>query len=198
MGRFHSRDEQGVHEGYVVGYVPRDWMPTAAATAIGSTRPVAVLGHYSPRSPLRELGALEADRQHDVHGIAVVGYACTCGWRSRYREEQASVEWSPNIVHWSESLEGELAQECWAPHVEAELRRAERFSRGQSTGDRVHVALDLPRQVAVDLLAFLNSLGNSDLNGIMKHLGDERTESANVGLSELGDELALLLWKRDS
>ena len=198
MGRFHSLDERGVHEGYVVGHVPRDWVPTTAATAIGSTRPVAVLGHYSPRSPLRELGSLEADRQHDIHGIAVVGYACTCGWRSPYSETQAPVEWSPSIVHWSDSLEDELAEKWWAPHVETELQRAERSSRGQSTGDRVHVALDLPRQVAIDLLAFLNSLGNNDLNAIMKRLGDERTESANEGLGELEYELELLLRKRES
>lgn len=195
MGRFHERDEHGEHEGYVVGYVPCDWVPTAAATAIGSSRPVAVLDkRYGTGGVLRELGLLAADRDHEVHGICVVGYACSCGWRSPYREQLPPVEWSPNVVHWSEWIEDLLAKKWWVPHIHAEQRRAEQLNRGHSTSDSVYVAVDLPRRVAVDLLALLNAFGNSDLKRL--GLGSEREESANLGLCELGEELARLLQEQ--
>jgi hypothetical protein len=188
MGR---QDETGRHEGFVVGYVPRDWTPTAAATAIGSSRPVAVLEHYSTAS-LRELGVLAADNEHDVHAICVVGYGCSCGWRSPYREIGKTVEWSPSIVLWPEWLEDLLAQKWWLPHVRAETRRTEQLNHGHSASDSVHAALDLPRKVATDLLLFLKSLDRADFKQIARH-GPERAESAELGLRELGQELEALL-----
>ena len=189
MGRWHERDERGEHEGYVMGYVPRDWVPTASATAIGSSRPVAVLEHHGTRIPLRELGLLAADREHDVHGICVAGYACACGWRSPYRELGQPIEWSPCIVHPSEWLDDMLAQKWWHPHVQAEVRRTEHLNHGHSTANSVHVALDLPRQVATDLLAFLHSRVQSDISQLPEHSSQQRADSANLGLRELANEL---------
>jgi hypothetical protein len=193
MGRWHERDERGEHEGYLVGYVPRDWVPTASAAAIGSSRPVAMLEHHGTRIPLRELGLLAVDREHDVHGICVAGYACACGWRSPYRELGQPLEWSPCIVHPSEVLDDMLAQKWWNPHVQTEVRRTEQLNHGHSTANSVHVAIDLPRQVATDLLSLLNSLGNSGLNQPMKHLSPQRADSANLGLLKLAAELEQLL-----
>jgi hypothetical protein len=194
MGRL---DETGKHEGYVVGYVPRDWVPRASATAIGSSRLVAVLECYGTGVPLRELGIVADDHEHDIHGIRIIGYACSCGWRSPYRELGKPFEWSPSIVHWSEWTEDLLAQTWWRPHVQSEARRTEQLNQGQSIRDSIHVALDLPRKVATDMLLFLNSLGNSDLNRVMQRptaeLNHDRADSANLGLCELGEELEMLL-----
>jgi hypothetical protein len=210
MGRVHELDERGEHEGHLVGYVPRDWVPAPVATAIGSSRRVAVLERYSSRGVLRELGLVADDREYDVHGICVIGYACACGWRSPYRELGTPFEWSPCIVLSSEWLEDLLAQKWWKPHVAAEVRRGTRLNqqavtenaefravhRHHTVANNVHVALDLPREVAVDLLTLLNSLGNSDYVRLTKHLTEQQADSANLGLCELGEELELKL--RDS
>jgi hypothetical protein len=182
MGR---QDETGRHEGYVVGYVPRRWVPSAAATAIGSSRPVSVLEHYSPGVSLRELGLVDADNEHDVHGIYIVGYACSCGWRSSYREVGTPLEWSPSTVHYSEWLEEMLATKWWKPHIRAEARRTEQLNHGHSANDSVHVALDVPRKVATDLLVFLNALTQGKM--------PKQPGSAHLGLLELSEELAELL-----
>lgn len=213
MGRLHELDERAEHEGYVVGYVPRDWLPTPAATAIGSSRRVAVLEPYSSRRVLRELGMLAEDRDYDVHGICVVGYACGCGWRSPYRELGRPFEWSPCIVHSSEWIDDLLAEKWWRPHVVREVRRGARSNdeqavtenaefrpmhRHHTMANNVHVPLDLPRQVAADLLTFLNSLGNSDYNRLTKHLTQQQADSANMGLCELGEQLELQLRDDDA
>ena len=36
-------DATGEHEGYVIGYAPRDWVPLTAAVALHSKRHVAAL-----------------------------------------------------------------------------------------------------------------------------------------------------------
>lgn len=193
MGRIHEHDERGAHEGFIVGYVPRDWVPLAAARAIDSTRNVAALEPYGTRGVLRELGMLEADRNIEVHGVYVIGYGCDCGWRSPYYEAGNPLEWTPCVVHWPEWLEERLAEKYWRPHVTAELERTERLNRGHSTGDSVHLALDLSRRLASDLQLFFGSLGNDDFNRIMARQPNERAESALTAIGELEDQLKLLL-----
>ena len=116
MGR---QSENGKHEGYVVAYVPRDWQPISAATDISTSRPVAALGIYGRTMRLRELGTYTGDDEHEIHGICVIGYACSCGWRSPYFEV-TPLEWSPSIVLCSEAVEGLLAKRWWKPHVRSE------------------------------------------------------------------------------
>jgi hypothetical protein len=96
-------------------------------------------------------------------------------------------------MHSSEWLADLLANKWWLPHVRAEGRRTEQLNHGHSTSDSVHVALDLPRQLAGDLLLFLDSLGDSDFARIMARRPKERAESALVALGELEDELKVLL-----
>jgi len=123
MGRFHPNDEGSMHEGFVVGYVPRDWRAVAVARAFDSKRPVAVLQPYRANGVLRELGMLEDERDIEVQGIYVIGYGCACGWRSPYYECGQPLEWAPCIVHRPEWLDEHLARKWWTPHVEQELQR---------------------------------------------------------------------------
>lgn len=197
MGRIHNLDERGEHEGHVVGYVPRHWVPTGNATAIGSSRPVAALERYSDQGVLRELGMLAPDDTHDIQGICVIGYACACGWRAPYRELGTPLEWSPSIILCPEWLEDSLARRWWEPHVHDAVHAA-RESDQRRASSRVELALKLPSEDASNLLAFLNSLGNDDLNHIMKRFPESRVDSANLALGELGHELELLLGERAS
>jgi len=120
MGRFHALDERMCHEGHLVAYAPREWIPAPNATAIGSGRPVAVLPRYRPDSWLRELGVRQGDEDFEVHGVLVIGYACSCGWRSPYVEVEPllvqPVEWSGMVVC-SEPLDDRLAARWWDLHV---------------------------------------------------------------------------------
>jgi hypothetical protein len=122
----------GEHEGYMVGYVPQGWLPLSAAVALHSKRPVAGLPErYGP--PLRELGTVEADREHDVDGVRWVGAACPCGWRSPLRELDTPLEWMPAILLPPPELETEVCA-LWRAHVvqvyEAELELLDK-QRGQ-------------------------------------------------------------------
>jgi hypothetical protein len=125
MGWTHDRDTRGEHEGFVVAYVPRDWLPTPSAAALGSGRPVALV-EYVPgsRGPLRELGVHPLDRDYVIRGFGEVGAACECGWRSPRRNAFGvpGVEWSPNVVERPAQLEEKL-ERLWAAHVEQECAR---------------------------------------------------------------------------
>lgn len=117
MGRMHSLDERYEHEGYLVGYVPRDWQPSGGAVAIGSRKPASRLPDYSAADPLRELGS-ETDRKHVIAGVRVVGYACGCGWRAPLVELDEPLEWFPATFDRSEELDDQLAVP-WSKHVES-------------------------------------------------------------------------------
>jgi hypothetical protein len=121
MGRLHARDERCEHEGFTVGYVPRDWQPQPIDT-LGCKRKVAWLEPYTARGVLREVGLLEHNLDIEVRGICVIGLGCACGWRSPYYELGTQVDWSPCITHAPEWLEDRLSAKWWTPHVEAALR----------------------------------------------------------------------------
>lgn len=122
MGWMHERDEHGHHEGYVVAYVPRDWVPGDAVPELHSGWPVAVVPSAQAADLLvREIGSNPLDRTHAIRGFVWVGAACDCGWRSPRIRAAADVEWSPNSVLRPTRLDDALAQ-LWHAHVEHELR----------------------------------------------------------------------------
>jgi hypothetical protein len=93
------------------------------------------------------------------------------------------------MVFRSEWLDDTLARKWWHPHVQAELRRTDQLNHGHTTANSVHVALDLPRQIATDLLTFLHSLGDSASNQPTNLSSQPRATSAGLGLRELAIEL---------
>lgn len=122
MGWLLHKDQRYEHEGYVVAYVPRDWVPTASATALGSGRPVALV-EYIPgsRGPWRELGVQPLDHDYVIRGLGFVGAACECGWRSPRRNAfgVTDLEWTPSSVERPSYIEEKL-EKLWAAHVEQE------------------------------------------------------------------------------
>jgi hypothetical protein len=124
MGWLHGHDERGDHEGFVVAYVPRDWVPTLSAIEIGSARLVAIVPHSSiSGGPWRELGVHPLDREHVIRGFSLVGAACECGWRSPRRNALGTgAAWAPSYVERSEPLEQSLCK-LWREHVELECGR---------------------------------------------------------------------------
>jgi len=116
MGWVHDHDTQGQHEGYVVGYVPRDWFPSDVVPELHSGWPLAVVPAAAADDRLvRELGTHPLDRGHAIRGILWVGAACDCGWRSP-RHRAAQVEWFPNMVERSDELD-ERMRRLWLEHV---------------------------------------------------------------------------------
>lgn len=121
MGWVHDLDEQGAHEGWVVAYVPRDWVPGDAVPELHSGWPLAIVPSATTADrQVRELGSHPPDRTHAIRGFVWVGAACDCGWRSPRVRAAEGVEWSPNSVHRSEVLDAAL-QLLWRAHVEYEL-----------------------------------------------------------------------------
>jgi hypothetical protein len=120
-----TTDETGEHEGYVVAYVPRDWTAHPTAIALRGERPVAALDPAYARStaPLRELGTHAVDHMMIVHGLRVVGAACTCGWRSPRQLSEPPLEWFPSCLNEPAFDSGSPLVTLWSEHVEHELER---------------------------------------------------------------------------
>jgi hypothetical protein len=109
-GRTHEQR----FDGYVVGYVPRDWPAPGGALEL-CTR-------Y--RAPLRVLGSRACDAELVTSGVRVVGAACLCGWRSPLCIGLGPALWERAAVHVSQRADAALAA-LWREHA----RRASRPSR---------------------------------------------------------------------
>jgi hypothetical protein len=135
MGWIHEHDSAAgrLHcEGYVVGYVPRNWTPPVAPVptlgVVGkpeTTRCAAAWAtahvplSHALDSHCRELGSHAVDHKTIIQGVRLVGAACDCGWRSPRRMLGSAVEWSPSSVHCEDYL-AELLERLWRAHVAAE------------------------------------------------------------------------------
>ena len=109
--------------------------------------------------------------------------------------ENSARRWNGHRVQCSgpNGSEDVLARKWWHPHVESALQLDESRSEAHASSTQVHVALELSRQAAIDLLAFLDLLGNTDFKRVTDKLSEERAHAANQALSELADELQLAL-----
>jgi hypothetical protein len=118
---------RGTHEqrfdGFVVGYVPRDWMPRAGAVELRTRRPLARLPERY-RAPLRALGSRACDAELVISGVRVVGAACVCGWRSPLCVGLGPAHWERSAVHVSPRADDALAA-LWCDHA----RRASALER---------------------------------------------------------------------
>lgn len=121
MGWLYDRDERCEHEGYVVAYVPRDWIAVASTTELGPSRPAVIVDDAGvSNGPWRELGMHPLDREYVIRGVRHVGAACSCGWRSpRYA---ATAEWRESYVERSEVLD-EALWRLWRRHAVEECGR---------------------------------------------------------------------------
>jgi len=97
-------------DGFVVGYVPRDWL--------ASTRLPA---RY--RAPFRALGSRACDAELVISGVRVVGAACVCGWRSPPCIGLGPAHWEHSTVHVSPHADAALAA-LWREHAASFEARA--------------------------------------------------------------------------
>jgi hypothetical protein len=182
MGFHHELDESGVHEGFAVGYVPRDWVPVRARRVEGGfpvvqardpltpRRPKRFANHYRASAPLREIGSVRADREHEIVGVCIIGAGCTCGWRSEYYELGTPCVYQPCTLNLEVYLQRrtELLFRAHVEAVNAEVLRPEsaklqpdcesktRLFKAIKAGDRVrlmytvcvwHDVIEAPRMV---------------------------------------------------
>jgi hypothetical protein len=102
-------------DGYVVGYVPRNWMPRAGAVELRTRRPFARLPECY-REPLRALGSRACDAELVIAGVLVVGAGCMCGWRSAPCVGLGPARWERSAVHVSLRADAALAT-LWREHA---------------------------------------------------------------------------------
>jgi hypothetical protein len=91
------------YDGFVVGYVPGDWRPSAPLPE-----------RYS--APLRALGSSAFDAELVVAGVRVVGAGCTCGWRSVPCIGLGVAHWERSSVYVTQHADAALAA-LWREHA---------------------------------------------------------------------------------
>lgn len=105
MGIFKTDGIAEGHEGYAIGYVPRDHKRAADGL-------------------WRELQYGPAD-DRDIPHVRRIAAGCDCGWRSPAWEPLDRAEWSPYTVHLGRR-DDELVRELWDEHAEHMERLAQR------------------------------------------------------------------------
>lgn len=116
-------EEHPEHEGYAIGYVPREGCASSDS------------GLY------RELGypADNADRS-----VARIAAGCDCGWRSPRWVPDPATDWSPHSVHTTEA-DDERVHRLWKRHLELDVHGADRGGRAAANH-----ALAAPDSVAAN------------------------------------------------
>jgi len=106
------------HEGYVVAYVNRDWVPAPVkGCPIVGGWPVVVVPSRAGGFPLRELGSRVEDGESRIEGLTLVAAGCDCGWRSTRVQLAQAMAWSPARMERVEAVEAAL-HAAWVEHVE--------------------------------------------------------------------------------
>ena len=107
------RPHAELFDGYVVGFVPLAWHPTAPLPE-----------RYS--APLRTLGSRASDAELVLERIRIVAACCTCGWQSVPCVGLGPAHWERSAVHVSQHADAALAA-LWREHAASfEARAAER------------------------------------------------------------------------
>ena len=134
MGLVHNNDEQGRHEGYAVGYVPRDCEPNAGTRKNGW--PLVELEAYDEHYPLREVGSRGIDHKWAIAGVRFYAAGCSCGWRSPRHRVFTTATWWPSVLEFDQNtIEAGFCRDkierLWAEHVDVELRESSAGNSGR-------------------------------------------------------------------